>query len=1556
MVEHLAMIRSERASSALVGTVAVARHAHPPGVRGLLPDLRNVADVRARFADVTRAKLGFGDHVRIDGEGATRRALWEGLDSFLAHDAERKILYWTGHGLDRGREGYYLACEDSCADGPFDPARAVALTDLVDRLLRADTDTDTLLVVDACFSHGHLPAALDRAFAVQRESVDRARRHRRTGFVVVGTSGLDATVPDGRWVEWLEQVLGTPEFTAADHARPFDPAALYLPVPYLLEAVDAAAEYSGIDEAAQRPHHVEVRALPNNFLANPYFVDPRRAIHTPAVLRDRTPWFGTEEFGLEDDGHVRRHFAGRTGALGRIVRWMDTHPRGLLAVTGPAGTGKTALLGRLALTSLPEWRDALGPGLPPATLPRTGTIHAALSCRGRSLHSLTAALWQVLARLDGMEPPPEGTATPEECRDAVDRLVGRAGSLNLLFDALDEAMPEQAHEIARHLLNPLSALWGVRLVVGTRPQPRRRTTVRVLEETLLDTLDQSAAPLVLGDDEEAGRSIETMVHSLLSAPGSPYAQQRDAPGSEDAAPEDASDTDASDPAPEDDRRWTARLVAAHSRGSFLVARLTARELARRRRPVTENELGDWMAQGGMGLDERLAEEIAHLTSQPGAERAEEILRPLAVCQEPGLSRRGPWLALANALRDGGTPELTTGDLHRVALTSAGGIVTAQHAPEGQDTSHHLAHPSYGAHFLRRAGLDAPEAHRKVVTALRARAADGWQHADAYTRHYLGAHAAQAGPEELRALFDDMEFLLRTDPDVMLPLASGLARESEGAAVYGRVGAAFRALPEDGDQRARRALLRAAAFVSHRDTAYAALARDPGFLPWQEYWTDQPPDPFEWRRPAPLGGARALSWHGGPGAAELLTGATLTAAGRGEVLVLDAESGKRLLTRRTRTSDRTRGETLTEVRDVGTGPDRTTVARDDQALYFWRSGARLPESVYRWGGTVRTLAAAERRGETVVLAADGERVWAWRWRRGAARDRGGSLVDIRMSDTERLAALTLGPRLFLLAAGRKATLHEIDRGMRATGRLLGTGVELGELTAPAYAAAAAAAPPGPDGRSQGWLAVADGSRVTVWLCETDGTAPSAPPRVHEVLGFDSAARGLAFGRHGDDTLLAVHEAFVVRVRDILDRSREARFAVSDPRDEAMAFDPGGQGVLAVADGPDLRMLHVGSALASRHGVPQRAHDQRPVVALADTPGGPPLLCRVWGERILVSRPAPGAPAAERAETLTHLAPVSAVRAARCGDAWIVAAAARRTVRLWELADDLTVRATHDLRLGGDAGERVPSLGLVVDEATGRVRVYAPDRQWIVHAELPLDAARDWRRGEPLPAGLRSHAVDARTMRDGTSWLAADLGDELLLWEHRDGRFDQALRVVLPGRGEDRAGEGRDARPARPEEWDLLPDRAEDHQGTRLALGEWYDTDDEESVPLLAWVDAGAVHVTEGLPRGKRHRLTGPVRGVTSLVFAGPPERPLLLVCDERRAPGLWDVRSKAWLDGEAAVPPRGYAVRAADAAVDPRGLVVALQGDHRCDLIRLPHAFFDRGAEGALGHTLDPRDG
>ncbi|WP_314616963.1 peptidase C14 caspase catalytic subunit p20 [Streptomyces stackebrandtii] len=1488
--DRLASLKIERRSSSLVGTIAVPEYFHPDAEERERLRRPELVEVRDRFTETMSEGLGFGKTLRVDRGGATRQQLWTGLEEYLADGAQRKTLYWTGHGVQRGDEGYFLACADSWQSGEFDPARAVPLLALVELLLRPEYETDTLLIIDACSSQSYnsLGEAVRHAVELEQNSaVIRARGSRRKGFAVIGTSGADAQISAGRWVTWLEEALAKPDFVADDQARPFEPSALYLPLPYLCSAVDARAADDGLDDPTERPDFWEVRALPNNFLDNPHYQQSDPPLYTPAVLTRRKPWIEAEQFGLEENSHLNRHFAGRREALSRIVRWMDTHPNGLLAVTGLAGTGKTALLGRLALSSLPSWRETVGPSLDPATLPRAGSVHAALSCGGQSAHSLAAHLREVLADIDGAPSLPEEPVTSEKFTDAFEELVSRAGSLNLLFDALDEALPDQAYAIARHVLGPLANTPGVRVIVGTRAQPRRRTTGPMEEESLLDALDLGVEPVVLGDDEEARASITGMVLSVLDTENSPYRGD----------------------ARREDRDGTAEIVAAQSHGSFLVARLVAIGLARRTTVAAEVELLAWLRDGGMDLRTRLAEETRHLSEQPGAQRAHEVLRVLAVIQGPGLAPNATWLTLANALREAGSPELTPEELAQVCGSADGGVVATQkdgtRRTAGQ-IRHQLAHPSYGEFFLSAAGLTAREAHRRVLDALRARAGGDWRDADEYALEYLGAHAAQVGPEALRELFEDVGFLLHTNPDVMLPLAAGLARDCDGAALYGRVAGSFPRASSPLSTSVlleRKALLSATAFVSHRDATYRTLRRTDGFLPWQEYWTDAPPAPPEWRHAAPSGGARALSWRAGTGAMGLTHADALAAGGLGEIHVMHPRSGARLLTRRLPRTGGERGRPLGEVREVGAGARWATVARDEQAVYFWRAGARMPDQEYRWGGSVRAVSVAESEGTRVALAADGNRVWVWFWGNSTQVDT--RLKEVRTADVRQLAALALGTRIFVLTAGaQRVELFEVDHTRNGDGGLRPCRTDPGvSLAAPALDAAALTVSP-----QEGLLAVADGATVYVWRCEV----VSGRPVVKQLARYSSNARGLTFGRYGDEPLLAGYEEAAVRIWSVGRSERKATLALNAPREGApMAFEPDGRGLLAVADGPYIRVVDVVPALEVGYGIQRRPSNEHPVLALAGTPDGPPLLCRAWHDRIRISRPQQGDPAALPATELAHDGrTVTAVAAVRAADGWTVAAAAGRTVRLWRLDDSLSVVTHQDIPLRGDAGQPARALSLTGAPGALTLRLSVADGRRLTRHEVPADLTSVGIAASAIPTDRGFCGIDTRVLRNGSYWMAGDLSDQLRVWTEGEHGVEQ--RVLLM------------ANPS------------------CLALGELYDDEDDVSMPMLAWADHGSVYIKDCSVDGDPpERLPGDFPDVTSLVFAGPVERPVLLLCMPGAVSRAWDVWSREWLHGPG-IPSRGYGVHAVGTAMDPEGLVVALQGQDRCDLIRLPRTFFGAG--------------
>ncbi|WP_046494730.1 ATP-binding protein [Streptomyces odonnellii] len=1489
----------------VVGVLAIDTYDNPARPDGR-EHLAHIGAESARLAAMARDKLGFGE-VPAGPEGMNRDQVSAWLDAFLDRRAARRILYWTGHGVD-AEGGFHLACRDTWADGRFDPARSFALTDLVDRILAAPAPAHTLLVLDACSSHGHLNVALRRAVSEERASVARAYESSTTGFAVIGTSGVGTVIREGLWVNWLASVLAKPDTEVSDRSLPMHPSALYISVPYLVEAIGQEATAAGLETRDERPGFETVRPLPNNFLHNPYFQDdgvpaPHRGPWAhPAVLADGAPlpWAEESPFQIQEGGVLEREFTGRHAALSRLVRWLDTAAHGMQVVTGPGGSGKTALLARIGLLSVARRRQRLDPQPPPQICPRPGTVHALISCRDRSLNSVVEALWDALTSFEAMPPRPAGGCDADRCTDAVAALARQAGALNLLFDGLDEAMPGQAHEIARQLLNRLADTRGVKVIVGTRPRPRRHLADPVTAESLLDVLDQTTAPLAL-DQDDAERDITTLAESLLGAPGSPYADERHTLL----------------------RREAAQAIAAGSQGLFLVARLIAGQLVRRTRPPTAPELEAELRRAGTGLENWVRREISHL-ERDGAVPAAGILAPLALAYGGGLRDLSLLVTMADALH-GRQGTFTRAQARELLARAEGGLVAVDSG------SYRLAHAGYGVHILERLGLTPRDGHLRVHDALGARGGPDWARADPYTRAYLAVHAAQAGEERLRDLLDDPEFLVHTDPDVVLPLAVPHVRHSEGAALYARVADDFRRRP---DHTTRRALLRGTAFVSHRDGMYGRLT-SAGFarLPWTEVWTDAESTPVDLRWPAARGGARALHWaavspgaHGPDAGSGTAADTVLSLGVLGAVAVHDPETGRQRLTRRAPDGRRL----LRQVTGATAGPRRVTMAGDGSGVLFWDDASGLPAKVFDWGGSPKALTVAECGSRFLAMAADGQRVWTWQWpvdRSAAEAD----LAGILGVAADRLVLFSLGARHFLLSAGAETYVHQVHPA--GLGRqLLGPSAPLAHTGRGPVRAIAALAEPSRAGTgvSSAWLARVDGHTTDVWRLTpaADGSGPAGPGwAVEHTLALDTPeARGAALGRANGRPLLVLHQGDRVAVHG-LDGGRPLRtFPVHGHRDpEALACDPYGTGRIAVSDGPHVRILDVSSATAVRpHGPGDRSYTERILVeAASGPPGGPALLCRVFGSTVLACRQEPergGAPG-EREVPLRHDGTVTAVRAVWHGDGWLVAAGAGRTVRVWSLTAGLRIAAPHqDIPLAGDDGDEVRGLGLAVED-DGVPSLFVPDIRRVRRHRL---CEGRWTvRGE---VGAVVHALSARTMSDGTTWVGADTGRGFRLW--RAGAEDEEPPPVLD------------------DFW---------RRTATMALGEhrvmgW-------SFPLVAWGEDDMLHLARY--KGGRwipQRVAHPGGRASAVVFTGPPERPLLAACGGEQTLAVFDAVNGREVK-TAAVPWRGLDVEAAAAVYDAeRGITLALQGRRRCDLILLrPEALAPAATTGPAGPARSASD-
>ncbi|ARF81989.1 peptidase C14 caspase catalytic subunit p20 [Kitasatospora aureofaciens] len=1455
--------REELRDSGLVGTVALGTYDNPEG----LLDRQHVETARDRFTAACM-RLGFSRAMKLERSG-TRQDVLAGVREFLAKQAARKILYWTGHGHDTGRE-YVLGCRDSYPHGPEpDVDRAVKFIELLG-ICADHSATDLLIVVDACESQSTLSGIrpLVESLRYRDNTASRALAGRERGLVIAATAGAGRRMEEGLWVDWLEQAIGDPDLELADLVRPFDSTALYVPMWYLLEAIDRRAEASGLDDVELRPAAAELRSLDPRFFHNPYFEERGVVLRTAAMPPDLEPWLNADHFGPVADGTPLHHFSGRVRPLSRLVTWLESQTQGLLAVTGPAGIGKTALLARLALLSVPRIREGLRPTPLPQTCPRPGSVHAALSCERQSLHSMARAVLTALAPL-GARTPAAGAVTPEQCIREVRELVAQVGGLNLLVDSLDEAMPGQAHEIARGLLNPLSHVAGVKLVVSTRPYPRHALD-DATQESLFDALDRSAPNLELDRDRDTERDITELVETILATEaGSPYAGP------------DASAT----------RQETAADVAAQCGRRFLVARLLARALARRAGPLRGRELEEFIQHGGRELHRRVQEELDVL--DPGGRlRAAELLLPLALVQGTGLADHQLWLQLANALRRPRTAKLHPQALETVLARAEGALVLRERWHGA--VVHRLDHAGYATALLDRAQLSPARAHRRILDELRSRVQDDWSRADTYTLTYLGTHAAQArtdpdGPPDevdpLKELFDDPCFLVRTDPDVMLPLTAPLLGTCGGAALYRRLGGRFRIHQEDLAQ--RRAMLTAEAFASDPEI-FHALAEIDEFAGqgWKEVWTDRGPDPLELSLPAPLGGARALSWSmADPG--------SIAVAGRGEITHRDADTGRYRLTRRTEDDSHVRRAVLSDVHELATAAGRVTIAHDGSSLHFWTGAERSPRLTYRWGGRLDSLTAATCGDDVQVVAADGRCAWAWRWpsRRGMSAEVRSDVLPIRPS---RVALLALPDRSFLLAASKDVVLHELHGKPHGNDPLLRREWQLRTNGRSVFAAATLA-----DGPEQGWLAVADGNAVKVWRLSVSGY--TAVPVIESVPPIRSGARELALGHYGELPLIALHEGSTVRVFGITDTSFACSFELSNQR-SGLAFDPLRSGRLAIGDGSEVRLLDVPTAVRQDRTVRRHDHDLRPAVGLAAARrGAPALLTRVWDNDIVLSRQAPrggrgGTEIGFQAENR-----VTAVSALWSDDHWTVAAASGRRVQLWRLSEDLTChRPDGQVDIGGDAGEPVPSLSLVA--GTDGPQLFVPAGQQVLRF---VRSGGTWlEHGSVSAAVMKIRSAAARTVEDRT-WVLADCGQDLRLWESTASGF-----VALGRR-------------------DVVVDRPPGAVlGMRYADGEY--------LPLAAWTQGASVYLAQcqdgdWTTRSFRSKHGAPM----ALAFSGPSRQPLLLAFGGKVTVAVLDVAREDWCH-ELAVPHRGLEVETADAIYDTAvGITVVLRGRSGCDQILIP---------------------
>ena len=434
----------------------------------------------------------------------------------------------------------------------------------------------------------------------------------------------------------------------------------------------------------------------------------------------------------------RSWFTGRAAEVGRVVGWVRSGRPGLHVVTGSAGTGKTAIVGRVVSLSNPAERERLvGEGRPLGHAdPGEGSVTAHVHARG-----LTA---DRAAELIGGELVHAGVLAAQEERRNAAELVGqvqRAAEQGapppvIVVDGLDEA---RAHTfaIAEDLLLRLAPYAVV--IVSTRELRRGET-----EPSLLDVLTAGIAELDL--DAPAARE---QGHADMRA----YAAARLAGVDPRMDPEAIAD-------------HLAGVTSMTGSSPFLLARLVTDQL--RAIPADTSQPG-WQEKVNYSVEAAFGADLARVRAPEDGEASSARARALLAALTWGLGAGLPeeeWLACANALGDGGFgPADVSWVLDELGryIVQDGEAGVAVYRVAHQSLADHIRPPFAG----RDRQMFDPQA-QQVAAALLGRYSglltDGVPATGTgYLWRYAWRHAASAGPDGL-----DLLRQLATDEPVSAP--------------------------------------------------------------------------------------------------------------------------------------------------------------------------------------------------------------------------------------------------------------------------------------------------------------------------------------------------------------------------------------------------------------------------------------------------------------------------------------------------------------------------------------------------------------------------------------------------------------------------------------------------------------------------------------------------------------------------------------------------------------------------------------------------------------------
>lgn len=564
------------------------------------------------------------------------------VERFL-HDAQVRetrgralVLFVTGHGKIGASGTHFLQLPKT------EPRRQLATAVRTSEIVAAALDSHAehvLVIVNTCYATG-----------VAEEVVRLCREippvRRRTGSLeVIATCDHDQLVHVRRFPSVMRRVLERLR-TNAQITSP------WLSVAHLMTEFE-----SELGSDAQRRKHRLHRVIdgggqttPTPCLPNPGYRPPRdvvgparRQVATPAD--DIDVWLARAS-GRPQENDPGWYFSGRQ-RLNRELTGFLGRPGGVLLLTGTAGSGKSAVLGRAVTLSdplfraHPRYRDAVA-SAPPRTVPPAEAVSVAVLARR---HSAPDVLEELLRGLDVEPRRPGPTDDPVELWSAqLDTFLREPGEpVTVVVDGLDEAA--EPFRIVHGVLAPLKGHCTPVPVPGPRTSgPRQRRLGLVIG---VRSSRPSAGPGTAG----AGTGREPgLLAALCEVFPSARVLRTDGPGSRDDIADYVEALIGPDAAHRTGVRKAAETVADEVWPSFLDARLAGEQLRAAADPgelVASPQWRDLLHAGTTGLLRRDLLLVREEGLPPDVALA--LLRAGAFALGAGIPWSNVWPTVAGAL-------------------------------------------------------------------------------------------------------------------------------------------------------------------------------------------------------------------------------------------------------------------------------------------------------------------------------------------------------------------------------------------------------------------------------------------------------------------------------------------------------------------------------------------------------------------------------------------------------------------------------------------------------------------------------------------------------------------------------------------------------------------------------------------------------------------------------------------------------------------------------------------------------------------------------------------